>query len=201
MSKLRAPGVAAALCIILPFCAGHEQRPLIDPSVLTFPLVEAGRVDIEGTVVGQPRARDGVVYLATREGFLTAVVASSQAILWRFKAGDAFAAGPEFGQDHIVIRDRGNTLYVLESRGEPVLDAVTSLMKEVGYGKDYQYAHDSATETTDMETMPERLRGRRYYEPGNLGFEKEIKKRIEWWENLKARIKEGKRGGEADSDG
>ncbi len=65
-------------------------------------------------------------------------------------------------------------------------------MKEIGYGKDYQYAHDSAVETTDMETMPVRLRGRKYYEPGELGFEKEIRKRIEWWDALKARIREGK---------
>jgi len=75
-----------------------------------------------------------------------------------------------------------------------IRNAVTSLMKEIGYGKDYQYAHDSAIATTDMETMPERLRGRKYYEPGNLGFEKEIRKRIEWWEGLKARIKDGKSG-------
>jgi putative ATPase len=37
--------------------------------------------------------------------------------------------------------------------------------------------------------MPERLRGRKYYEPGELGFEKEIRKRIDWWDNLKARIR------------
>jgi 5-methyltetrahydropteroyltriglutamate--homocysteine methyltransferase len=41
-----------------------------------------------------------------------------------------------------------------------IRNAVTSLMKEIGYGKDYQYAHDSAFETTGMETMPERLKGR-----------------------------------------
>jgi putative ATPase len=40
--------------------------------------------------------------------------------------------------------------------------------------------------------MPVRLKGRKYYEPGELGFEKEIRKRIEWWDALKARIREGK---------
>jgi putative ATPase len=43
-----------------------------------------------------------------------------------------------------------------------------------------------------METMPERLRGRKYYEPGELGFEKEMRKRIDWWEALKARLRDGK---------
>jgi putative ATPase len=65
-------------------------------------------------------------------------------------------------------------------------------MKEIGYGRDYQYAHDSASQTTDMETMPERLRARTYYEPGELGFEKEMRKRIEWWAAQKARVREGR---------
>ena len=62
-------------------------------------------------------------------------------------------------------------------------------MKEVGYGKDYAYAHDFAHSTTDMETFPEKLKGRKYYEPGDLGLEKDIKKRIDWWNSVKARIR------------
>jgi putative ATPase len=50
--------------------------------------------------------------------------------------------------------------------------------------------------------MPERLRGRTYYEPGELGFEKEMRKRIDWWNALKVRIREGKArpGGEEKKD-
>lgn len=86
------------------------------------------------------------------------------------------------------------TREVERSPHEPVplqiRNAVTPLMKEIGYGKDYQYAHDSAVSTTGMETLPERLRGRKYYEPGDLGFEKEVRKRIEWWETLKERLRD-----------
>ncbi len=39
-----------------------------------------------------------------------------------------------------------------------------------------------------METMPPRLKGRRYYQPGELGLEKEIKKRLEWWAKIKEKI-------------
>jgi putative ATPase len=46
-----------------------------------------------------------------------------------------------------------------------------------------------------METMPERLKGRKYYEPGELGFEKEMRKRIDWWDALKARIRAGQGAG------
>jgi putative ATPase len=82
------------------------------------------------------------------------------------------------------------TREVERSPHEPVplqiRNAVTPLMKEIGYGKDYRYAHDSALSTTDMETLPARLRGRKYYEPGDLGFEKEVRKRIEWWDSQEA---------------
>jgi len=44
-----------------------------------------------------------------------------------------------------------------------------------------------------METLPEKLRGRRYYEPGAFGFEKDIQKRIAWWESVKAKIRAGKK--------
>jgi putative ATPase len=43
-----------------------------------------------------------------------------------------------------------------------------------------------------METFPDKLKGRKYYEPGNLGMEKDIKKRIEWWNSLKEKIKREK---------
>jgi putative ATPase len=75
-----------------------------------------------------------------------------------------------------------------------IRNAVTKLMKEVGYGKGYAYAHDRAEGTTDMETMPERLAGRVYYEPGAFGFEKEIRKRMDWWATTKARLR-GEKGG------
>jgi putative ATPase len=79
---------------------------------------------------------------------------------------------------------------------------VTKPMKEWGYGGGYRYAHDRDEATTDMETMPERLRDRRYYRPGGLGMEKDIAKRMEWWESLKRKMREeGKKGsGDGDKD-
>ncbi|MGB8958092.1 MAG: PQQ-binding-like beta-propeller repeat protein [Candidatus Aminicenantales bacterium] len=64
-------------------CAAHPKTRLIDPFPLRFPLVEAGTLEIDGHIAGQPRARDGIVYYATREGYLTAVVIRSRSILWR----------------------------------------------------------------------------------------------------------------------
>jgi putative ATPase len=58
-------------------------------------------------------------------------------------------------------------------------NAATALMKEVGYGKGYQYAHDYEEQTAPMSCLPESLSGRRFYEPRDSGREAEIRKRLE----------------------
>jgi putative ATPase len=68
-------------------------------------------------------------------------------------------------------------------------NAPTKLMKELDYGKGYRYAHDEADAVTEMSCLPPALAGRRYYEPKERGFEKEIKRRLDGW----ARIKESRR--------
>jgi putative ATPase len=65
----------------------------------------------------------------------------------------------------------------------------TTLMKELEYGKDYRYAHDEADGVAEMTCLPPALEGRRYYEPKERGFEKEIKRRLDGWEQIKKRRK------------
>lgn len=76
-----------------------------------------------------------------------------------------------------------------ETPGEPVplhiRNAPTKLMKELGYGRGYQYAHDSAEAYIPQEYLPESLRGQPLYEPGRFGFEREIAKRLAWWSEVK----------------
>jgi putative ATPase len=62
-----------------------------------------------------------------------------------------------------------------------IRNAPTGLMKELGYGQGYQYAHDSPTGYIAQEYLPEVLRGRAFYEPNAFGFEKRIRERMEWW--------------------
>jgi putative ATPase len=52
-------------------------------------------------------------------------------------------------------------------------------MRRLGYGKDYQYPHDFPEGKLEQEYLPKRLKGRRYYEPKDIGKEKEIKRRLE----------------------
>jgi putative ATPase len=72
---------------------------------------------------------------------------------------------------------------IATTRTEPVplhlRNAVTGLMKNIGYGNDYQYAHDQDDAVTDMTCLPESLSGRRYYQPTDRGFEQRLRQRME----------------------
>jgi putative ATPase len=64
-------------------------------------------------------------------------------------------------------------------------NAPTRLMKDLAYGKGYKYAHDEPGAVADMSCLPPALDGRKYYEPKPRGFEKEIKRRLDGWAELK----------------
>jgi putative ATPase len=91
---------------------------------------------------------------------------------------------------YLALCPKSNALYVayeaakkdaLESATEPVplhlRNAPTGLMKGLGYGKGYKYAHDFKDARVDQEHMPASLKGRRYYHPTDRGFEAELKRR------------------------
>jgi putative ATPase len=69
-----------------------------------------------------------------------------------------------------------------------VRNAPTSLMKDLGYGRGYVYAHDTQEGTADIETLPERLRGRRYYDPKPVGAEAGVKERLERMRAARERV-------------
>src|SRR4051795_8664383 len=64
-------------------------------------------------------------------------------------------------------------------------NAPTKLMKQLDYGKGYKYAHSEADAVADMSCLPSSLAGRKYYEPKDRGFEKEIKRRLDGWQEIK----------------
>jgi putative ATPase len=80
-----------------------------------------------------------------------------------------------------------------EDVAEPVpahlRNAPTRLMKTLGYGRGYEYAHDAADAITGMDCLPERLLGRRYYQPTARGFERTLGERLGKWAELKRQRK------------
>ncbi len=80
---------------------------------------------------------------------------------------------------------------VKSTRNQPVplhlRNAPTSLMKELGYGRNYRYAHNEPDRVADMDCLPSNLAGRRYYEPSGEGFEREIQARLDFVKQVKKR--------------
>ncbi len=139
-----------------------EDIGLADPNALRIAMDAKNAYDFIGSPEGELALAEAVIYLASAPKSNSAYVAFKNA-----------------------MKDVENNPF------EPVplhlRNPVTSLMKETGYGEDYQYAHDFKNSTTSMEALPEKLKGRQYYKPGDLGMEKEVRKRIEWWNKLKSK--------------
>ncbi|MFA4984985.1 MAG: replication-associated recombination protein A [Candidatus Brocadiia bacterium] len=68
-----------------------------------------------------------------------------------------------------------------------IINAPTRMMKEMGFGSQYKYPHDFKYHYVAEEYLPENLRGARYYFPEEIGFERELLKRMEFWCRLKER--------------
>jgi putative ATPase len=75
-----------------------------------------------------------------------------------------------------------------------VRNAPTGLMKDLGYGGGYRYDHDSPEAYSGQEFLPEELRGSEFYRPGAVGFEREVRKRMEYWARLKRERRAEERG-------
>lgn len=65
-------------------------------------------------------------------------------------------------------------------------NAPTPLMKELGYGHGYQYDHDLPDHYSGQQCLPDQLAGAKFFEPGPFGFEKDIRRRLEWWAKKRA---------------
>jgi putative ATPase len=115
-------------------------------------------------------ARDMVDFLGSPEGDL----ALAEAVVYLALAPKSNAVYTAYGA---VMADIENI------RQEPVplhlRNAPTKLMKELDYGKGYEYAHEVEGKVADMECLPESLRGRRYYHPTQEGREKLLAQRME----------------------
>ncbi|MGE5322924.1 MAG: replication-associated recombination protein A [Actinomycetota bacterium] len=115
-------------------------------------------------------AKEAIDFLGLPEGAL----ALAQAVAYLALAPKSNALYTAYGA---VLED------VEKTAAEPVplhiRNAVTKLMKQIGYGKGYQYAHDLESRVADMECLPDNLRGRRYYHPTQEGREKTLSQRLE----------------------
>jgi putative ATPase len=127
--------------------------------------------------------------LGTPEGEL----AIAQCCVYLATAPKSNAVYEGFGQAIAEVEKSGSLPPPLVIRNAP-----TPLMKQIGYGAGYRYAHDEEGRVADQQHLPDELEGRRFYAPTGEGFEAEIARRMQAWEALLGRRKERRRaaGGE-----
>ena len=101
------------------------------------------------------------------------------------------ATAPKSNRTDVAIMAAAKA--VEQSRNEPVplhiCNAPTKLMKELNYGRGYMYDHDCENAFSGQDHLPEALAGSVYYTPGPYGFEKDIKRRLDYWDGLRAEIR------------
>jgi putative ATPase len=146
-----------------------EDIGLADPAALQQAVAARDAYHTLGVPEGLLPLTQMVVYLATAPKSNSVVVA----------LGSAMAAAREAPAEGVPMHIR---------------NAPTNLMKQLGYNAGYQYAHDSPDAFLPQEYLPDILRGRTFYRPGQFGFEKEVAKRLAWWNELKQRQTGGKAG-------
>jgi len=137
-----------------------EDIGLAEPNALALCMAARDAVDFIGMPEGNLALAQAVVYLS--------IAPKSNALYTAYSA---------------VLQDVEQT--AAESVPLHLRNAPTSLMKGLGYGKNYQYAHDTEAKVADMQCLPDSLRDRVYYRPTNEGVEKRIRERLEEIRKLK----------------
>ncbi len=115
-------------------------------------------------------ARDAVDFVGMPEGNL----ALAQAVVYLALAPKSNALYTAYGEVQSDVERTAAEPVPLHLRNAP-----TGLMKHLGYGKGYQYAHELDHKVADMQCLPDNLKDRRYYQPTNQGVEKRIGERLE----------------------
>lgn len=133
-----------------------EDVGLADPQALVQALAGVQMYQMLGTPEGELGLVQACLYLATCP-----------------KSNSLYAA---WGEVTGEIKESGALPVPLHIRNAP-----TKLMKELGYGKGYQYDHDAPEHFSGQQCLPEELEGKSFYTPGPFGYEKEVAKRLEWW--------------------
>jgi putative ATPase len=150
--------------------------------LVRFASEDIGNADPQALVVAVA-AKDATHFIGMPEGN----TALAQAAIYLATAPKSNAVYTAYGAAAADAHTQAADPVPLHLRNAP-----TTLMKDLDYGKGYQYAHNERDAVAGMDCLPESLAGRKYYQPTDRGFEKEIKRRLEGWEKIKDERKKEK---------
>ncbi len=174
--SLRGSDVDASLYWLARMLAGGEDPLYIARRLVRFASEDVGLADPQA--LGQALAAwDAYERLGSPEGDL----AIAQCVIHLATAPKSNAAYRAFGNAMNAARETGSLM-----PPRHILNAPTRLMKDIGYGAGYRYDHDSEDGFSGQNYFPDEMERRTFYTPVERGFEREIKKRLDYWARLRA---------------
>jgi putative ATPase len=173
--SLRGSDVQAGLYWLARMLAGGENPLYIVRRLVRFAVEDIGMADPEA-LHQTLAAKDAYDFLGSPEGEL----AIAQAVIYLATAPKSNAAYVAFKASQKSAAQYGSLMPPAH-----ILNAPTKLMKEIGYGKGYAYDHDTKDGFSGQNYFPDDMKRQEYYSPKEAGFEREIKKRLEYWEKLR----------------
>ena len=173
--SLRGSDTDAALYWLARMLAGGEDPLYIARRLVRFAVEDVGLADPQA-VVQALAAKDTYDFLGTPEGEL----ALAQATIYLATAPKSNAAYAAFGQAQRAAKETGSLMPPLH-----ILNAPTRLMRDLGYGEGYEYDHDAPEGFSGQNYFPDGMARRNFYRPVERGFEREIAKRLEYWDRLR----------------
>ncbi len=177
---VRGSDVDAALYWLARMLAGGEHPEYIARRVLRMAIEDIGLADPQGLVQALA-AWQAYERLGSPEGEL----AIAQAVIYLATAPKSVAAYMAFGEAQRAAKESGSLMPPLHS-----VNAPTRLMKELGYGKGYVYDPDTEEGFSGQDYFPDTLPRQTFYRPIDRGFEREIRKRLDYWEKLRQKASE-----------
>jgi putative ATPase len=152
---------------------GGEDPLYIARRLVRFASEDVGMADPQALVVAMA-AQQAVHFIGMPEGNL-ALAEAAVYLATAPKSNSLYAAYSKVQEE---IKKGAS-----ESVPVHLRNPVTPLMKEMGYGKDYKYAHDYPNHIVDQQHLPDSMKGKQFYTPGNLGYEKQVLDRLkDWWQ-------------------
>jgi putative ATPase len=179
--SLRGSDTDAALYWLARMLAGGEDPKYIARRLLRFAVEDVGLADPQALVQALS-AWDAYDRLGSPEGEL----AIAQCVIYLGTAPKSNAAYEALSGANAAARDTGSLM-----PPKHILNAPTRLMKDLGYGKGYNYDHATAEGFSGQNYFPDGMARQRFYQPVERGFEREILKRIEYWDRLRAKKGQG----------
>ena len=175
---VRGSDVEGALYWLARMLAGGEDPLYVARRLVRMATEDVGLADPRALAVALA-AKDAYHFLGSPEGEL----ALAQAAVYLATAPKSNRVHEAFGRAMDAAAEHPAEAVPLHIRNSP-----TGLMKELGYGEGYKYAHDYEGAYVPQEYLPETLRGAKWYEPTESGYEKTVKERMTWWSEIKRRV-------------